>query len=241
MRTFSNPIVVEKFYENLFDAYRPDIFVSTWDHIGKSQHDNTLNEASGINECEILNVYQNVKNIEIENFNAWLDGLNSDELKNLWAHYRVDNILMPTSIPQFYKIYRANELKCEYERECGFKYDIVIRYRPDLIMVDKLHLDANVESTIVNINTKKYHWPNRIYDIFFYSNSENINKMCEVWPNFISVLNHPFTNGLPNIDPCRMLYVQALINNINVQSMDKNICDVYRNESYECIRSFLLD
>lgn len=241
MRTFDSSIVVEKFYSNLFNHYNPDIFISTWDNRGKSQHHNDAELDNTINEYDVLNVYKNVKDIEIENFDNWIKDQN-EELIHLWNSYKVDGFLKPTSIPQFYKINRANYLKSVYEKENNFIYDVVIRYRPDLIMVDKFNVNvSNIDNTIVNINTQKYHWPNRIYDIFFYSNSKNMNKICEVWPNFINVLHHPFTNGLPNIDPCRMLYVQAENCSLTVESIDKNICDVYRNEPYECIRSFLLD
>ena len=239
MRTFDSEIVVEKFYSNLFNHYNPDVFISTWDNRGKSQHHNGVELDNAINECDVLNVYKNVKDIEIENFDNWIKNQN-EELIHLWNSYKVDGVWKPTSIPQFYKINRANCLKSKYEKENDFKYDIVIRYRPDLIMVDKLNIDSNVNNTIVNINTQKYHWPNRIYDIFFYSNSSNMDKISEIWPNFRDVLNHPFSNGLPNIDPCRMLYVQADNCGLNVESIDRNICDVYRNEPYHEIEKFLL-
>lgn len=44
------------------------------------------------------------------------------------------NNLKPNTISMFEKIYKCNKLKSDYEKQFNFKYDIVIRMRPDIMI-----------------------------------------------------------------------------------------------------------
>jgi len=243
-RNYNHPLVSDHFYKNLFDIYQPDVFLSVWDHKGMSQYPPKPRDESyfncKINELELLNFYKNAKDIKIENQDRWLHS-QSESIISLWNNYKVNGKLFPTSIPQLYKIWHANEMKKKFEKDHNFKYDVVIRFRPDLIMLDPLCINFENCDSIIHMNTPRFFFPNRIYDLFFFSKSENMNKICKAWVNFNEIINTHIESTLPAIDPCRILYIQCLRENLSIKSLDKNICDVYRNEKLEEIRKFLLD
>ena len=238
MRTFDHPIVQEHLYNKVINKYYPDIFVSTWEHTGVSQHTEGDHGVSKLSQSIIENNYPNIKGIEIENFDEWLASLPAAR-RLIWENERIDGRLRATSLPQLYKIYRANKLKFLHEVKTGENYDVVIRYRADLIMVDDFNIESDL-AFVYHMNTERFHWSNRIYDIFFYSSSENMNKLCDAWLNYQIIKDHGFNNGLPKLDACRMIYVQALLAGLKEKSLQKNICDVYRYENFEDIKMFLL-
>ena len=49
--------------------------------------------------------------------------------------------------------------------------------------------------------------------------------------NILDLINHNFNNNLPKVDTCRVLYVAALINNIQVIDIKRCIGDIYRDEN----------
>lgn len=82
----------------------------------------------------------------------------------------------------YYSFYQANKLKCYYEAEQGFKYDLVITARFDLYVgkvCDLSKLDPE-KFYFLNYDTKtKKH----IIDHMFLSSSENIDDFCDIYPN----------------------------------------------------------
>jgi len=122
-------------------------------------------------------------------------------------------------------------MKKKYEDENNFKYDIVLRLRPDLFFVNFIKKD--ILQNIVyhnNFGTTGWYWPNRIYDIFFYSDSHTFDIICKAWLNLESLLSDNFDNGCGRMDACRTLYLQSVKNNIKVESINYRICEVYRKE-----------
>jgi hypothetical protein len=94
-----------------------------------------------------------------------------------WAH---------NAMGMYYKIMKCNELKCEYEKENNFKYDIVIRARLDFIWTTFVNIDDinfKNKSTIFTINdiycSQYRNVPNN--DRFFGGNSETMDKFCNIF------------------------------------------------------------
>lgn len=99
-----------------------------------------------------------------------------------------------------YSVYTANQLKCEYEEEHGFKYDVVIRTRIDC-KYHKPHnitqfLSGNLENCIHVPHMYQASRMNNLYpiqsggsylalaDTFAYGNSDTVNKFCSIYPEF---------------------------------------------------------
>lgn len=213
MRNFEEPLIKMNF-EKYVDILSPDIFVSTW---------------GDFDEDIIHKNYNNVKYCQIENYQKWLEEQEDEILK--YANMPMQNGVNPTSYPQLYKIFTCNELKKKYENENNFKYDVVIRVRPDTLFVDHFNFDNLQPMTITNINFGVIYYPERIYDIFFYGDSESMDILSNSFLDYVKLFDHDFNNGLDKNDACRLLRVQCLINNINIESLDYRICEVYRNKT----------
>lgn len=118
------------------------------------------------------------------------------------------------STPMFYKIYRANLLKKQYEEANGFVYDAVVRYRANIGLENPLEvgpIDANV--LYANSNSKCAKWTGRslpgekcrlfghthesqmLQDIFFYADSPTMDKVCELYNNLASIFKNHGSTG----------------------------------------------
>lgn len=129
---------------NVFQGKDIDYFL----HITKEYNDQYNNKTENYDEIiKILNPVQTLieKDIKIK--------------KNKFSNIK----------KQWYKINIVNNLKINYEKNMGFKYDIVIRIRPDVLIIDD------------KINFKECN--NIIYgdnDEFFYTNSNIMNVICDL-------------------------------------------------------------
>ena len=246
MRNYNNPELIKRNNQFLFTKYNCDIFISTWENKGYSPYHgsvDTKNYSSDKISDDIINNYNNVKNINIENYESWFSNLPDEykEIYNLGLNCG-NKIVNATVFPQLYKIWDANRMKVLYENEHNFKYDIVIRFRPDMCLVEEIpnkylnefiKLESNNNNKIWTSNPTKIFYPNRIYDIFYYGNSDCMNTIAESWINILKYIKDPFDNGLPKVDSCRVLYVAALLNNLNVIDISRCIGDIYRDESIQ--------
>ncbi len=206
LRYFNNELV-HRGFETFIQKHNPDIFVSTWDHVGISMNHQYINpfdqkEVQLQLEDETKQVYKSLKGVRMENYNNWVSNVDeeiSGILKDPSYDYRTVN-----SFAQLYKLYQANELKAQYEATHGFKYDVVIRSRPDNLFVDDLKLHEIEPNTIYNINFQGNFYPNRIYDILFYGDSASMDVVSTSYLHFKELLRNSFNNGLCSRDACRL-------------------------------------
>ena len=89
---------------------------------------------------------------------------------------------------QIYRIYNCNNLKNEFMKSKKFKYNLVIKSRPDIIFNQKLNLDfVNKEYLYVPLNNKTYNSTNifdlGITDQIFISNNSIIDTCCNYFKN----------------------------------------------------------
>jgi hypothetical protein len=105
----------------------------------------------------------------------------------------------------FYSIYMANKLKSDYENENGFKYDLVIRTRPDCLYYKQHNITDHLADDWKNVlhvpHMYQYEREYKYYpvvgggeyqalsDTFAYGSSEIIDKFCSVYPNFEEIYN----------------------------------------------------
>lgn len=194
----------DKVYNNLnkylLSEYDIDIFVHTWRKYDYNAHN--------INE-NLVNKYYKPKNIVIE-----------DSYKKDLAQIMIDkntevirNGLGVMSM--FYKIKACNDLKLEYEKEHNFKYDFVIRFRPDLLLQNDVNL---LHSDMLSI--PKYGDFGGLNDQAAFSNSENIDKYCSIYDKVEEYLLNDSENKL-----CMKpeLLLAHHINELNIQIRRPNI------------------
>jgi len=213
LRCFNDALIIKGF-EEAFSDFEYDIFISTW-----------VDERLESND--IFSRYKNVKKIKIDDHNDWLHGLDG-ETKQLMTIPNPPH--KNTSAQQLFKIYDCNELKKAYEKENGFEYDVVFRVRPDSLFVTKIILSDFKPSTIFNINFGMARHEARIYDIFFYGDSKTMDCISDSFNNYAMLINDDFSNGLNKVDACRLLYLQAIKNEVKVETINTRVCEVYRGE-----------
>jgi hypothetical protein len=188
LRNFSN--LLENFKEKILSLrkdHQVDVFFSIWDIYEPQYSWTNENETiSNLIDTEDLSELYSIK-IEVENFNEikeqfLLKNFTTEGLNE--GHNRLikDGILHST--PMFYKIYKANELKKDYEKINNFKYDIAIRYRSNLLINGNIDLNINK-----NILYNKRENNSNLDDIFAYSDSETMDKYSDLYLNLSLILN----------------------------------------------------
>lgn len=241
MRFFNHPLVVEG-YKKFIEKYNPDVFISTWDHVGLSMNHGYIDpfekkQVSDGLEAAVQQTYLGCKSIEIENYNDWINNTSVDINRVLIdAKYDTRTI---NSYPQLYKIYRANQLKLQQEELNGYQYDVVVRLRPDSLFISDLQVEHTAPNTVYNINLKGNFYPNRIYDILFYGDSSTMDIVSKAYVEYLQLIQDDFQNGLCKRDACRLLYLQAILGGVNVSSTANRPCDIYRGQTFEEYSSIL--
>jgi len=237
MRNFTDPLIIDNLKKVIKDL-GCDLFISTWSHGGVSYNkinSNILDRKNDIIENLQDNIHdvfsENLKLLEIESYNNWIDNLDPAIIEMMSSKLIGGEAV--TSPPQLYKIYKCNQLKTTYEKLNSFEYDIAIRVRPDLIFMETPEMTNLDKINHINFGIKGAYWPMRIFDIFFYSNNDSMNKISNSWLSILEDSNNPINNELDPRDACSLLYINAIKNNIGVNDLQKRICGVYRGEGYE--------
>jgi hypothetical protein len=136
------------------------------------------NEVNGTLDQDVLDLYRPVKSI----FRDY-DEEAVNEIDKEFNNYQLTRVRPGTRAEamksQFYNVYLANELKKEHEKKLGFKYDIVIRCRPDYYYLkdltsNQLSLALNGDIVIPNKWDFKEVSPWGATDSFAYSTSKNM-------------------------------------------------------------------
>jgi len=175
MRTYKKCFPSLKKY--ILDPFKPDIFIHTWDEIGGCTIEETKN-VEKIDEKDIKKFY-NPKKIVIEKFyDQYYAKKNDIATPEVVLKYAPR---FKPAIPLFYKIYKCNQLKREYEQKNQFIYDMVIRLRPDIMIYDWIP-----DRVLENLDVLWVPWKNErgqwlVKDTFVISNSEIIDKYSQVW------------------------------------------------------------
>jgi hypothetical protein len=236
-RTFDEPHVL--FCMNTFFASlgNPDIFISTWNTRGYSyshgEGASSKKSDDPITKDILLSCYKNVKDIHIDDETSWFQNLTpslQDIYKTGFDWRGIHQI--GSVVPQYYMIKKANDLKRKYEKENNIIYDLVIRTRFDNLHGCPLNpLDLVDLTKAYTLNHPPHYYPDRIYDVFFYTNSKNMDTFCEGYSELEDLIQFPLThfdNGLHPRDANRIFYIQFRKNGIDVVDLDYVVCEIFR-------------
>jgi len=167
--------------KSLLDPLKPDVFIHGW-YFKVDELKNTHKMYRG-KETEIDEVFSllHPKKIKLEVY----DKFKEEELgkmfkvKEVQSKYQ-DNTrlseLYPNTVGMFWSIYQANLLKQQYEKDNKFKYDIVIRVRPDFEFFTELNLQVLklVEKNTLLMPLDNYAFITQQCDKFAISDSETM-------------------------------------------------------------------
>jgi hypothetical protein len=169
---------------NLLDVYNPDVFIHTWD------------------ETEARTISWHNRHTDIKQ-------LSEADIKEISDMYKPSRMLIQKQEPvendittpnnaisskgqeyMLYSLWAANEMKKSYEKDNGFKYDLVIKIRPDIMLLSPMKL-APIKMGSVTIaanRTVPRHSQNpqhyRACDIINICNSTDMDKICLVKNEF---------------------------------------------------------
>ena len=140
---------------------------------------NTYNPTSIIYEetpkefSDLLKIYEE----KVPNFNKYVE-------VNEWSLFAM-----------WYKLKRVNDLKTKYENENNFKYDIVVKARFDIEILEPINLKQRDNTIHIPIG-----WDHRggYNDIFAYADSKSMDYYCSLFDYMIPYLEsgtwlHPET------------------------------------------------
>lgn len=152
LRTFKD--CYPSILENVIQDNDCDLFIHTYDKLGHSQgwRDPMVDLSENID----MDFLYNIPYLKVLVTEKWNDiRYRFEKFKKIVPH--VTNIHIIATV--FYKIYRCNELKKQYEIENKFKYDLVIRTRGDQIFEKKIDLNFPRNKVLIN----SYPWGDEDY------------------------------------------------------------------------------
>lgn len=155
LRTIKNNF---KKTNKVFGAYDIDYYL----HLSNNEKMDRYNNES-IDHAEIINIIKPIEYIIEDEKN--FDNINYKNQKNMW-----------------YKIYLLNQLKCENENKNKFTYDIVIRIRPDLFILDEC---IDINNFVFNNTTIYGSYIDTVFsDEFNFGSSKAMDKYADLFLQF---------------------------------------------------------
>jgi len=161
-----------------------DIFISIWDSCGLGALDDKLVDSQQSVD-DIIATYSPLA-IEVESFKSIKHGFNLGRFTSRPCPVPAiikEGILL--SMPAQYKVLRCSRLKQDAEIMAGRKYDLVVRTRFDFVIDSPLRVQ---ELDLNKINCL-YNHDGLMGDYFYLSNSANMDSLCEVFSNYVYLLN----------------------------------------------------
>lgn len=175
---------------NLLQPLAPDVFIHTWSNTGASWKDADRYGGTDLDDEDLRRRY-NPRELISETFTR---GLNE--------HYRGVSVpealryaepqIYKSTIPLFYKIHQCNELKKGVEKKEG-RYDVVIRLRPDLMLLDTPKI-RKIEEGVLYFNRYALDTRYQVSDKFLYGDSSTMDAFASLW----QLLNHYWRYPLGN-------------------------------------------
>lgn len=213
-RTLLDKRVLEA-QNSFINKFNIDVFASTWSDPGISVWDMFVknpNVYEGMKiDSSVLSKLDNLIKYEINNFEDYIYNVENIEIKeklinffkksqnNSINDYASDDKFI-TGYPQLYTILTANNLKREYEISNNFKYDIVIKSRPDFLFfkdITKYLNESYLEKNLIfTLNPRDHYWPRRIWDAMYFSSSENIDKLSETYNEYSLLCKQSITEKI---------------------------------------------
>jgi hypothetical protein len=101
---------------------------------------------------------------------------------------------MQTFYKMWYNVYRSNQLRLDFEKQHNVKYDLVIRARSDVGIIETLDLKAiDLKHIQQNIIMPENQWAGLACDQFGMGSPENMNVYCDLVNH---AENYPYAHDL---------------------------------------------
>jgi len=165
------------FKENILDIYNPDVFISTWINSSNITPSGWFGNYQK-DDCTISEIIQmyNPKSVDLESF----DDENYQPFKKIADKLdsKINHKTKTINVnAMWYKRYRANLLRNQFEKLNNFKYDVVISSRFDLEILEPLTFHLDKDQLLIPIG---FDWCNGLSDLFALGNSDTMNEYFDV-------------------------------------------------------------
>ncbi len=218
-RTFKQALPSMK--EHLIDPLNADVFISTWDCTDTINKGSTLSQKDD-GSLEEFRKYYNALDFEAEEHNK-------DTVHKVFPFPKESSKIWKISaIPMFYKMYRANRLRKEWERTHNFKYDLVIRARSDMVYNNGIE-PKDIQESLDNENILHLIIENGIWDQFAFSSGPAMDIYSDMFYNIRESITELEKLGTPRI--AAELMLDCYLNKTSLILRHTNI-------TYDFIRDF---
>jgi hypothetical protein len=175
--------------ENLISLHNADVFIFT----GRRNTLKDYHKEFFINEEEeryIKEILSPIKLSFSDDDEFYIKELN--ELKELYKNHvssfksKMEDVYYlgekgERNVDQYLRLKKAYELMHNYEKENNFKYDIIIRCRPDDMILSPINLRKIYKSTVYVLGPGKIsslYEENFVSEHFFYGDNDTMKKIC---------------------------------------------------------------
>jgi hypothetical protein len=167
--------------EKILDRFETDVFISTWNPGGDFKNYipvPTRDLPNTLTFDEIINLYR-PKSILSEDFDSHKIKRLIDKAWELDTYGPMNGETNSASILcMWYKIYTCSSLMKDYEKECGFEYDFIIKGRFDVTIHDTIELD--IDGGYVKI-PPGFDWRDGFNDILAWGGREEMSYYCSLF------------------------------------------------------------
>lgn len=199
---FIDPAIGYKSYKKLFNGYNIDVFIHSWSISHKKRLLNLYKPKKHIIEKQI-----DFTHLSSKDYNISVDDLNRKDLAPLLKAYKtqdktmkVIDSLVPRVNSRWHSTKKVIELKKEYENEESFKYDCVMISRFDIIFKKSIEF-KNLDYNYFYVSPRTHKDKDTAYhDIWFLSNSKNIDKLTTLYDNIFKYSPRPTIASRQHID-----------------------------------------
>lgn len=196
----------DKLKKYLLDVLDTDIFIHTWYNRGLQKRNSGYKlDLSEIIDINHVNDLYEPKRIVVETFNENIK-------KSLGCNkYRQQHTVPIENILSMYrKIELCDKLRLEYEIDNDFKYDLVIRCRPDIVFESPIpSCEINdINNTVWVPNTKN----KQINDHLAFSNGHNMKYYCSLYSKIDSYYDDEAPNPPEVTDKGCCVHAETLLN-----------------------------
>lgn len=235
--------IFQKSLSNLTREIDYEIYSYSWYETGKSlNHSKHPTEIDNLNNAPKLvkELFKNF-NLKVANFESFLEFEKNllPEYKKIYKSERFHSGTV-NSMPQIYALSKCFKLVSENLNN----FDLIFKCRFDSMYVHPLKV-YNLErikysNKLYNINFGRSFYPKRVYDIFFGGSVKSMFFLNTIWEELPNLVNDEFNNNLDKMDACRLFYLGAYKQKINVVSFETRICDIFRNFKNNYYEKYLI-
>lgn len=193
---------------NLVLPLNADVYIHTWDALGTQRFDPIMGpipqESEHISEQSIRNVISNIQGLRIENNAQFIKTAKIANSKPFVFGERSGRIFSAQPVfieSQLYSLYAASRLMLDGETRLGKKYDLVIKLRSDMSVMERLQCSGEIRMNdlwVPSLPRGNHGHPvcfacmrgqhsgrhaSDVCDVYAYGGRDAMLNYCSIWEN----------------------------------------------------------